>query len=54
MAVDAMVHNARDYTYQQWYMWYVQDEFGAALFDQELKNKTMPSDILVQQVAKFR
>ena len=51
--VDAMAHNARDYSYQQWYIGYVQDEFGAALFDQELKNKAMPSDTLVQQVVKF-
>ena len=48
-----MKHNARNYTSQQWYMWYVQDECGADLFKQELKSKPMPSDTLIQDIAKF-
>ena len=51
-AVEAMKHNARNYTYQQWYMWYVQEELGTEL-DQELKSKAMPSDNIIQDVAKF-
>ena len=53
-AVDALVRNARDYTYQQWYMWYIQDEFGADLFEQELKHKLMPSSIVIQNVVLGR
>ena len=35
-------------------MWYVQDEFGADLFQHELKEKNMPSDTkVIQNVAMF-
>ena len=52
-AVEAMGRNARNYSHQQWYTWYAQDEYGADLFDQELKLKPLPSDNVIQDVAKF-
>ena len=52
-AVEAMKLNPKGFSYQQWYVWYVQDEFGADLFDFELKNKPMSTDTVSQKVAMF-
>ena len=33
-AVAAMQNNPKHFSYMDWYMWYVADEFGAELFEQ--------------------
>ena len=52
--MDAMQFNPQRFTRQQWYIWYVQDEFGADLFEQELRDKPMPSDTVTHKFANFR
>ena len=46
-----MEHTAKGLTFQQLYMWYVQDEFGQDMWEQELKTKPMPPDKVIQNVA---
>ena len=45
-----MRFNPKGFGFRQWYMWYIQDECGADLWEQELKDKPMPSDTIIQML----
>ena len=51
-ACDAMERNPKDFTHVDWYIWYVAQELGEELFEQDLKHKPSPRQTSIKTVVK--
>ena len=48
-----MEHNPKDYTHEDWYTWYVPEEFGAELFNKNLLRKNTPNEKIIKAVKRL-
>ena len=52
-AIEAFQFSDKGLSLKDWYMWCVQGEFGPALFADQLQHKAIPTDKVIQNVARI-